>query len=380
MSLPRPDANTGHNDPARIAALILSVMVLVALIATALWFEFHRQIAVGVLAMGGAELRIISWFTHDYDQTLANLQDADPERVSAATLWTLCTLTGGFFRWPAMGLIAGLAVLCLLRAPRERYREQFGLPGLQKALARIHPIGKAWIGVELPLIRPADPDTALRPMDPALRLSEWQARHLGETKGPARTNAAERALVRQLGGPWRGPENAKPIEICLFMVFALQADRMKTEALELLAVLSSALSGHLNKGAPTEAIPLPPRFVRFLRRKLAGQRWDTARQMTAGHAFSRPALLTLLQHARVRSGVMNPGLFSTVQLVDRELWLVLAAASYPRDRMPLSMMSTAACIEAHAALEHWQAESGAGTPLEEPSIRRSLIAATIEEN
>jgi intracellular multiplication protein IcmP len=373
----RPDTNTGHADPARLAALLLCVMLGTALFLTAAWFKFHSQIAIGILALGGAELRIIGLFTHAYDQTLINLRQAVPEQVSAQTLWALCTLTGTFFRWPAVGIIVGLAVLCLTRAPRERYRERFGFEGLQRALARIHPIGLAWVGASLPLSAPAPPGAHLRPLDPALRVKEWKPRYLGDTTGRARIDAAERALTQQLGQPWNGPEAAAPIDQCLFMVFALQAERQKSEALELLGQLSAALAGRMKRGAPAGALALPPRFVRYLSKRLASRRWDEAHTLAARHAFTRPALLTLLQHARVRSGVLNAGLFSTVQLVDRELWLVLAAASYPRPNMPLSMMSAACCIEASAAIEHWQAESGAGARLPDAHIHRTLMALAI---
>lgn len=360
-------------DAGRVASLIGGVTVAVILMTLLAWFRFHTQIAQAILLIQDMELDVIGLFTHGYDQIHDSLHHAVPERVSWATLWQLCTLTGMALRIPAVVLIIALAALCLTCAPRSRYRERFGLDGMQAVLARIHPVGAAWAGGKLRLTEPAPPTKGLRPLDPALRPMEWLERYSpGDVNTEQWAETTRDALARQLGQPWTAPHALPPAELCLFMVFTFFGQRRKEEAQHLLEALSRAVAGNLKKGAPAAPVRLPKRFIRRLNQTYAANTWTEAIAMANAHAYSRPALLTLLQHARTRSGVVNPGLFCAVQLLDRDLWLALSAPSYPQHGSPLYVLSTTVCIEAQALVEHWQAEGKEGLPLREPQISRTL--------
>lgn len=360
-------------DHGRAASLIGGIGLACVILTLLAWLRFHTQIAQVILSVQDIELDVIDLFTHRYDQIHDSLHHAVPERISWDTLWRLCTLTGLALRIPAMVLIIALAALCLTRAPRSRYRERFGLDGMQAVLARIHPLGAAWVGGKLSLADPAPPGRALRPLDPALRPMEWLDRYCpGDSGAPDWAQTARDALARQLGQPWTTPKVLPPAELCLFMVFALFGQRRKEEAQHLLEALSRAVAGNLKKGAPAAPVAAPERFVRYLHRIHDANTWDDAIAMANAHAYSRPALLTLLQHARIRSGVVNPGIFCAVQFLDRDLWLALSAPSYPQHGSPPYVLSTTVCVEAGALVEHWQAEGMQGGPIGEPRIGRTF--------
>jgi len=368
--------NSRPQDPERLGSLLIGLFVALALLAILLWWKCHTQIASAVLAVQDVELDLIGLFTHRYDGLHANLHEAVPAQVSAGTLWALCTITGSVLRWPVLILILGLAALCFTRAPRELYRKRFGLDGLQEVLAAIHPLGAAWVGKGMKLVAPAPADEPLRPLDPALKRSEWIERYATGATLEDRRRAAEQALVAQLGSRWDGPEAASVVEQAVFLALAFFAQRRKSDAQGVFEELSKSLSGSLRKGAPQYPLRAPSQFMRLLKKRMAQEDLSEALSIADRHAWTRPALLSLLQHARLRAGVVNPGIFAVIQLLDRELWLILSAASYPRDGLPFYVMAIAPCPEAAAALAHWKAECLAGKPLAQPNI--SSIVKTLE--
>lgn len=376
-----PAPGTRALDPERLGSFFIGLAIGIALLLLFLWWTFHTQLATAILFVQGLELDLIGLFTHQYDSLRANLRDAIPERVSPGTLWTLCTITGSVLRWPVLIILLSLAVTVIVRAPRERYRQRFDLNGLQAALARIHPIGAAWVGGTFPLAEPAPVDErrpaghwTARPMDPALRLQEWKERFMSGPDLITRRRQAVVALKAQLGSPWTGLSSLSPPEKVLFLAFALYIVRRKDDAQAVLEGFSSALSGALSNGAPDLPATLPPRFLKSLDQKISTEPLDPALVLARRHGWTRTVLLSLLQEARLKSGVVNPGLFAPVQLVDRDLWLILAAPSYPRDGRPSHHMTIAPCIEAAAAISHWVRECQAGEALTEPDVAPILAA------
>lgn len=366
--------NSRVHDPAQTGMLLGGVCVGAALLLIFLWYAAHRQIAMAVLAVQGVELDILGLFTHQFDWLHTWQRRANPEDVSAWKLWALCGFTGSWLRWPVLLVILGLAGLCMTRAPREMFRQRFGIDGMQSLMVRMHPLGAAWPGTALPLVDPAAAAEPLRPMDPALRRGEWIARYVGDAAGREAEGRARDALRRQLGNPWQGIDSLSDVEACLFLAFSLFLHRKKEEAQAILDSIPLALATRRPRGAPAEALRLPARFHRDLQRKYRDADVTEALKIADRHAWTRPILMTLLQESRLRCGVVNAGLFAAVQLVDRELWLVLSAVSYPRHGLPFYVMSTTSCLEASAAIEHWATECARGMPIPEPQILSTLQA------
>lgn len=381
MTPPQQPIGTGRDvDPENMILMALAIIVVATCLALLLWYEFHTQLSEIVLYCAGAELRVIALFTHQYDQVLINLAHAKPENVSSQTLWDLCTLTGQAILLPSLGLFILIGALCGIQTPRAIYRQRFGLEGMTRMLAKIHPIGQAWVGGAAKLTPPAPEGKPLRPMDPPLTPGEWLQRYApGEVSDTETVHKCHDALLRQLGTPWRSPVELSTVELCLFMVFNLYYIRQKDQAQALLEALSAALSGHWKKGEIRQFVQLDKAFTQKMKKAYATGNWTSGIEIASRHAYVRPALMSLLQEARKKSGVVNPSLFSIVQLVDRDLWLILCALSYPMPGRPLHAIVTTSCTEAAGALEHWRAECLNQKPSPEPQLAQTLTSLMTSE-
>lgn len=348
-------------------------LFLLCVAAYLLWQVAHTQVVMVILFEQRLILDITSLFTDSYAPLLNKMAQAEPAKVSAATLWQLLGITGFLTLVPVLAVFAVCALLCATRAPGTIYRERFGLDGMKQALAQIHPIGRAWIGYSAKLREPPPPSAPLKPMDPFLQPDEWLARYAGDKPGTATyAQAAQNALAAQLGTPWTDPQALSPIEQCLFMAFTLVCARRGDAAGTLLDTLSLALAGRWEKGEITAPLTLPDHTVKKFRKDLSAGDWELGLQIAQGHAWSRTVLMALLQAARQKAGVLNASLFSVVQLVDRDLWLILSALPYPMPGRPVHAIITTACTEAAGALEHWRAECRQKQPLPEPNISTTL--------
>lgn len=348
-------------------------LFLLCVAAYILWQEAHTQVVMVILFEQRLILHIVSLFTDSYAPLLNKMSQAEPAKVSAATLWQLLGITGFPTLVPVLVLFVVCGLLCATRAPGTIYRERFGLDGMKQALAQIHPIGRAWIGYSAKLREPAPPSAPLKPMDPFLQPDEWLARYAGDQPDTtAYAQAAQSALTAQLGSPWTDPQALSPIEQCLFMAFTLVCARRGEEAGTVFETLSRSLAGRWDKGEITAPLTIPDHTLKEFRKYLSAGDWQIGMQIAQGHGWSRTVLMALLQAARQKAGVLNASLFSVVQLVDRDLWLILSALPYPMPGRPVHAIITTACTEAAGALEHWRAECRRKQPLHEPNISVTL--------
>lgn len=202
-------ANSLQRDtgPGQILFVIGASLFLLCVAGFLLWEVAHTQIVMAVLFEQRLILLAASLFTDSYASLLDRMAQADPHKVSAATLWQLLGLTGFLTLLPVLILFGVMGFFCVKRAPRGLYRDQFGYDGMKHALAQIHPVGQAWLGYNAQLREPPPPSAPLRPMDPFLQPDEWLARYGGDKPGTeAHAQAAQNALAAQLGTPWTGPQ------------------------------------------------------------------------------------------------------------------------------------------------------------------------------
>ena len=85
------------------------------------------------------------------------------------------------------------------------------------------------------------------------------------------------------------------------------------------------------------------------------------RSVADGHAFTSTALMSVLQHARDRSGVLAPAQFNWLKLVERHLWYALHN---------VGMQSPYA--EARGSRAHWDAERALGAPIPVPYVGQAM--------
>jgi intracellular multiplication protein IcmP len=205
---------------------------------------------------------------------------------------------------------------------------------------------------------------------------EWIARFATGLDGDFDEAAARCALVRRLGPRWRGLQDASPRVRCLFAAFALHLAQRRAEALRLLGDLSVSL-GNSDQDKPEGpdaplALPASARAVAdaFLG---DGELVTPALAISNRHAYAHTALMELLNTARLRAGVLAPGQFAWLKLVDRPLWYALHSLGFEREGVGRYLHPNPR-VEAVGARDHWAVERIAGEPLIEPNMDRAIEA------
>ena len=347
------------------------IFLFLAVGAWFLWYRFHGPIAAEVMHLQHWQMQQFARFTDGYAALDSQVSQTDPDSVRFGTLWRLVHNVGTFLRYPAAALVAVLAVWCLLRASTTRFTRNIDLPRLMKIQAEVFPSGAAFVGRRLKLTD-ISPD-APRPCDPALHADEWIKRFALGDDGALSDDRAAVALRQQLGPVWEGLERASPQARCLFAVFALHAARKREAAMALLGTLSRSLPINAKDGPSG---PASPRVFggsaiaeadRVLRDSGLIERCEV---VTKRHAYTAPALMSLLSLARKEAGVLAPAQFAFLKLVDRPLWYALHSLGFPGGQNPAEQPNPR--IEAVGARDHWATECSVGRPLPVPSFAKSL--------
>ena len=360
-------ANSSVEDGLLIAGIIA---VLLGAAAWAIWFLFHRQIAAGVMQLQHWQMSLIAHLTDRYAALDAQVLATDPAGVKPGQLWRLAHNVGSFFRWPAAALVAILALACALFNAPGRFTRNLDLTGLMREQARTFRASSAYVERGLALVKPADGEP--RSADPALRAEEWVARFAARDGRHDEQRAAEE-LTRQLGAEWRGVAEAAPHVRCLFAALALHAGRKRDEATMLLGDLATSLPDGRGDGpaGPVTPLAFPPTVVAKADAVLTDATLVAPCSEAAGrHAYTAPALMSVLTLARAQAGVLAPAQFNFLKLVDRRLWYALHSLGFPGGQNPAEQPNPR--IEALGTRDHWAAERDAGQPLPVPSLARAL--------
>jgi len=153
-------------------------------------------------------------------------------------------------------------------------------------------------------------------------------------------------------------------------------DERREDAIGLLDAVSTALSasdGNAKTG-PEAYLTLPPALVADADTLLEDERWFADAAVAAGqHAYTTPALMTVLSTARLRAGVLAPAQFAWLKLVDRSLWYALHSLGFESEGIGRYLHPNPRA-EAAGARDHWAAERAAGRPVTWPCVERALSA------
>ena len=361
--------------------------ILIAGIGLFSWFRFHAEITVGVFAVLREELTFAGLWNSNYQQMSAALAANDPSAIKIGQLLNAVGVVSHIYRFLAAVVLVVLGGLCVVRASGEKYTERLDLDRLMKVQSQVFPFISAYLNRPLQLVAP-NPGGPL-PADPALHLGEWISIHALTANGTYDPAAARHALIAQLGSPWLGPDTAPPAAKAMFAVFALHAARERDKATALLGALSKSLavdsqdgpgnsSGEAKNvgGAHGPAAPLTFSEAVMLEVDVVLENVRVTRPATAAaarHAFTTTALMGLLMHARKRAGVLAPGQFAFVKLVDRNLWYGLHSLGFPLSADEDGPMPNAR-IEALGARAHWEAERSVGGSLTVPKTETAEAA------
>jgi intracellular multiplication protein IcmP len=98
-----------------------------------------------------------------------------------------------------------------------------------------------------------------------------------------------------------------------------------------------------------------------------------ALEVMEAHYFTTPGLMSVLNGARLRSGVLAPAQFAFLKLVDRRLWYALHSLGFDADGL-LAHPHPSQRVEATGARAHWAAERSVGVAIPIPEINAAIAA------
>jgi len=337
-----------------------------------LWTNFHTTISAIVMQAMHREVGVLGYFTNRFSLADRQMAASDPSGVTLRDLYGILHAVGLYVRLPAVALTAVLAVLCMVRAAPSRFRRNLDIDGLLREQVRYFPAARAFVRRRLALTPPAK--GMPRPADYALTPEEWIDRFAAGSNGSFDEGRAIEALTRQLGPRWQGLDAAAPAVRVLFGAFALHMVERRDDAIALLGEISQSLgatSGEEPTG-PAAYLSLPEAAVKQADALLADRSWfSAADQAAARHAYTVPALMTVLNSARLRAGVLAPAQFAWLKLVDRPLWYALQSLGFESEGIGRYLHPNAR-VEAAGARDHWASERAAGQPITWPCVERAL--------
>jgi intracellular multiplication protein IcmP len=368
---PRASGAIGSDDYTGFSLILICVGL--AILGWAGWKMWHAEISAGALIVAHREMQAIAWFSDRFSQADIGVQRADPAGVEFNDLVRLYRNIGTEFLYPAMALVLGLAALSFFRAGNARFTRAFDLDKLMAEQAKTSRSTAAFVGRNLTLsgVRAGDP----RPADPALHVSEWIAKY-AQKDGRFHETSARRELARQLGAEWKGRSSASPTVRCMLAVFALHGAERRDEAAGLLGLLSEGLAADKTDSGvgPEEPLAFDPKTLAVADRVLAETKaavW--AIEIMDSHHFTTPALMSVVNAARLRSGVLAPAQFAFLKLVDRRLWYALHGLGFESDGL-IDHPHPSQRIEAIGARAHWAAERAVGEPIPTPEFDAAIAS------
>jgi intracellular multiplication protein IcmP len=319
------------------------------------WWRYHEQIAATVIIIQHWQMAVIAHFTDRYRALDAQAAAIGPANMMLNQLYQLCHLVGLWFRVPVVLVVAGLGLACAFLAPAARYRRNLDLDRLIKAQAGVFPTTRAYV--------------VRRETTPSMHGPEWIEKYASGPDG-FDEDAARRELREQLGPQWQGVSAAEPHVRCLFAVFALHGARHRAIANCLLGEMArSPLRFPEHLIAHADELLRDPELAR------------DCGEVAARHAYTMPAMMGVLCHARRRAGVLAPAQFNFLKLVDRRLWYALHSLGFPNESDADFGPMPNPLIEAVGARAHWHAELIVGGPLHTPQLAEAVAAirAKIEQ-
>lgn len=370
---PNPRASWPSSDDTAAFNLIVIIIGL-CVGAYLLWDTYHTQISAAVMAVMHHEIVFIDRFTDRYALADRQMAQSDPSGVTLRDLYGILHAVGMFFRIPATALLAILALICVVHATPSRFKRRFDLDQLIREQARMFPVIAPFVARHLGVVAP--PNGVPRPADYALTPQEWIKCCAQDAQGQFNRARAEAALVTQLGPGWMGPAAAPPVARLLFVVFALHLTERRDDAMALLVIAAKDLPQPEEDApaGPERPLELPAAVVEQADAALADPaEFVEARTIAGRHAYTAPALMALLNAARLRAGVLAPAQFAWLKLVDRALWYSLHSLGYETEGYGRYLHPNPR-PEAGGARDHWAAERAAGEPVIRPSVERALEA------
>lgn len=338
------------------------------------WVNYHGEISAAVIAWRRWEIGQLSRFTEALSLADRQMADANPYQVSIGALYRISSAIGTVWRIPGCALLGLLAALCLWRNAPRRYRRKLDLMRLAVEMVPFFPATAAFLDQKLRLVSPAA--NGIRPADYALTAEEWISHLAPGANGLLDENRAKTALRAQLGQRWDTAATLPSVALVLFVAFSRHLTGQRDEAARLLGEAGDTLTG-LQATDEGRGPPSPLAISDTIARECLATLRDVAGFADATaimkrHAWSVPGLMSLLNAARTRSGVLAPAQFAWLKLVDRSLWYALQSLGFETEGVGRYLHPNPR-VEGIGARDHWAAERSCGVPIPDPSLDRALI-------
>ena len=346
------------------------VFGMIALVIWGIWYAFQEELLSLVRWIRVGELYLISFLTDRYDNFREWLKVADPNRhlpanhpykLSTDAIGYVSNITGPYLRWPAIILLALMALWAAFFSLTTKYRRWYDLEGLIKTQAITWPVISPIVDFDpsqSSARTPGEPVPEHLPMfAEALSPEEWLAyNRIPMENGMPDKEALRRAYAVQLGKRWRGLEGLEPYILCLLAAFALRGAQKRTDSDIYLGELSVCWNAKTG-------LALRPELIDKARKIMADPKMGgLALEAANRHAYRTTALLGVLFWAREMGGVLAPASFLWLRGVDRALW-------YPLNNLGRRTFHA----EAAGAMAHYMAERAAKKALPIPRLETAIV-------
>ena len=339
------------------------------------WSSYHGEISAAVITWRQWEIGLLSRFTDAFAYANKQMAAANPYQVTFGALYRISRQIGMAWRLPACILMGLLAIICFVRAAPSRYRRRLDLAGLATELGQSFKAPAAFIDMGLEIVPPKF--TGIRPADFALTPEEWVERHALRADGEFEERRALAALTDQLGGVRREPRQGSPAALVVYVAFSLHLIGRRDEAGRLLGAIGEGLADAVAESdgtGPASPLALPPDLLAECKHLLLDTAvFAEADAVVRRHAWTNTGLMSLLNAARKRSGVLAPAQFAWLKLVDRPLWYALQSLGFETEGVGRYLHPNPR-VEAVGSRDHWAVERAADIPITEPSFDRAITA------
>jgi hypothetical protein len=277
----------------------------------------------------------------------------DPGKdVTLENFWTVRTLVGEQVKWFFAAAIAGLATLVVFKMKGDGFKRTFSLGGGKgRGPSLAAEAAKQWKTATASAY--FDPDGRDKDILPARTPIEWlRDNKITFEDGELDRDGCERAFAEQLGKPWHGIQRADLPTQTVIILAGMHLLRVKGAMQNREAISMAWAAG----GNGTQ------KMQEVVNEGLANQKLVDAIDKLCGKCgWAATAIITMIDFARKRAGVLPSSDFVWMRRVNRHLW-------YSVNNVGRRRFHT----EGAGAMAHFFAERVVGNPLPEPHVDEAI--------
>ena len=367
------------------------VMVIVAVIAgfALLWFVAHEHIAWRVMNVRLLEARLLAFDQQGQQTVFKWIAARHPRDVGLMELYRSGEVTGYYLRWIVLAILLPMFAWMFLRHPGRAigFKQVYQILALARQQSDLYPMIKPILDLDLLNVSLDHPIHGMRALPrPYARRYGMLRKHSEIPAEHARDDLdvidAKQVLVlsrcrdvftKQLGKEWAGISELPHYERSLLVAFAVQANdtisKSNDKTLKIIEELANGAAEAFKK-SDSELI----RSATADALEEAALSGAAVEKILRRHGWRRTMLMGMLEEART-GGVLPPGWFRWLKVVDRVTWYALNDLGMTPSR-----------VESAGLRAQFQIEKAAKGPMLTPMVDtcidglRDYLNDVIEEN